>query len=299
MTGDLRDARYAADEPVKVSIATVAYNHEGCLRQCLDSLLDQVCAFRVEIIVHDDASTDATADVIGEYEAAYPDIVRGIFQNENQFSKGVNPQYNYVFPKARGEYIAVCDGDDYWCDPLKLARQVEALDENPDVAVTYGRVKADTEEGIVEPYRNGLERDVTALELKKGMPINTSTACYRNIFPAPPPFLKYAPMGDMTVWAALGHHGRGMFLPQIAPSGYRIHSAGMFSTKPQSAKRFAGAMTLLAMAAYHNDQGDKAGMRACIKRLLGLLVELNGVGPSLGEAMRKSISVGLKRLRFK
>lgn len=299
MLYDLRQVQYPEDMPVKVSICVVSFNHQNYIRQCLESLLDQECGFRVEIIVHDDASTDETANVIKKFQETYPTVIRGILQTENQYSKGVNAQYNYVFPKARGEYIAVCDGDDFWCDPNKLALQVAVLDQNDDVAVTYGRVKAVSEGGITEPFKNGSERDLSSKDLKRGMPINTVTACFRNVFQVPPEYLKYAPMGDMTVWSVLGSLGRGKYMPEIMSSGYRLHTGGIFSSKSLQTKRFMGAMTLISMAAYHAEKGDREAMRACIKRLFGILFELNGVRPSLTEALRKSFSLGLKKLNRK
>ena len=88
--------------------------------------------FPIEILIHDDASTDGTADIIREYEAQYPDIIKPIYQTENQYSKGINPGFEFLFPRARGKYIALCEGDDYWTDTLKLQKQVEFLEGNKE-----------------------------------------------------------------------------------------------------------------------------------------------------------------------
>jgi len=96
----------------------------------------QETTFPVEILVHDDASSDGTADVIREYEQRFRGLFHVIYQKENQYSKGVNVS-NLNFQRARGQYIAICDGDDYWTDPLKLEKQVSLLDSHPDIAACF------------------------------------------------------------------------------------------------------------------------------------------------------------------
>lgn len=115
-----------------VSICTLAYNHEKYIKQCLEGFLMQQTSFDFEIIIHDDCSTDDTIKIIDSYEKKHPNIIKRIYQKENQYSKGVKPIFKYVFPKAQGKYIALCEGDDYWTDPLKLQKQVDFLDANPD-----------------------------------------------------------------------------------------------------------------------------------------------------------------------
>jgi glycosyltransferase involved in cell wall biosynthesis len=115
-----------------VSIINNTYNHENFIREALESFLMQETTFPVEILVHDDASTDRTAEIIKEYELKYPDLVLPVYQKENQFSKGVKPTQNFQYPRARGKYIALCEGDDYWTDPLKLQKQVEFLEANEE-----------------------------------------------------------------------------------------------------------------------------------------------------------------------
>lgn len=117
-------------ENVMVSICCIVYNHESYIRQCLDGFIMQKTNFVYEIVIHDDASTDKTAEIIREYEAKYPNIIKPIYQKENQYSKGIQISATYNLPRAKGKYIALCEGDDYWTDPLKLQKQVDFLEIN-------------------------------------------------------------------------------------------------------------------------------------------------------------------------
>src|SRR5690606_7564710 len=122
-----------------VSISCITYNHAPYIRQCLDGLVMQQCNFTFEVLIHDDASTDDTQEIIKEYQKKYPEIIKPIFQDENQYSigiRGIMPRFNY--PRAQGKYIALCEGDDYWTDPLKLQKQVDFLEANPEYSLVCG-----------------------------------------------------------------------------------------------------------------------------------------------------------------
>ena len=120
-----------------VSICCTAYNHEKYIAQALDSFLAQKCDFPFEILVHDDVSTDRTADIIREYAAKYPEIIKPMFQTENQYSKGVPINETFNFPRAQGKYIALCECDDFWCDDTKLARQIAHMEADPECTFSF------------------------------------------------------------------------------------------------------------------------------------------------------------------
>lgn len=130
-----------------VSICCMAYNHAPFIRKCLDGFLMQEPPTGVskdepwyEILIHDDCSTDGTDEIIREYAEKYPDKIFPLYETENQYSKGkVIDAYNY--DRARGKYIAVCEGDDYWIDSYKLQKQVDFMESHPDYSVCFHRVK--------------------------------------------------------------------------------------------------------------------------------------------------------------
>ena len=121
--------RYMSNnEDVLVSVICEVYNHEPYLRECLEGFVMQQTNFLYEILIHDDASTDGSVAIIREYEQKYPNLFKPIYQKENQYSKGVSIWRDIQIPRAQGKYIAICEGDDYWTDPLKLQKQVDILE---------------------------------------------------------------------------------------------------------------------------------------------------------------------------
>jgi len=121
------------ENQIMVSIICNAYNHGPYIAKCLDGFVMQRTNFVFEILVHDDASTDNTADIIRTYEEKYPHLIKPIYQTENQYSKGGIGQFQY--PRVRGKYIAMCEGDDYWTDPLKLQKQYDAMEAHPEIDI--------------------------------------------------------------------------------------------------------------------------------------------------------------------
>lgn len=121
-----------------VSVCCITYNHESYIAQALDGFLMQRTSFPFEVLIHDDASTDNTADIIREYEKKFPKIIKPIYQKENQYSQGkrdISATWN--FPRAKGKYIAMCEGDDYWIDENKLQMQVDFLENNLEYGMCY------------------------------------------------------------------------------------------------------------------------------------------------------------------
>lgn len=127
-------------QEIKVSVFCLVYNHEKYLRKCLDGFVMQKTNFKFEVLINDDSSTDASADIIREYELKYPDIIKPFYQTENQYSKGVKITREILLPLAKGDYFAICEGDDYWRDPLKLQKQFDILKNNDNCVLAVHKV---------------------------------------------------------------------------------------------------------------------------------------------------------------
>lgn len=128
-----------------VSVLIAAYNHEKYIEKALEGILAQKTNFKYEVIVHDDASTDNTAKIIRTYETRYPNIVKGIYQEENQFYN-CNISAKYLYPQITGKYFAVLDGDDYWIDENKLQTQVEFMEKHLDYSMCmHNAIRLDNE----------------------------------------------------------------------------------------------------------------------------------------------------------
>lgn len=115
---------------IAVSINCITYNHELYIEEAIDSFLLQKTTFPYEIIVHDDCSTDRTAELLHKYESAYPSILKVVYEDENQWSKGNKNVFGIGCRLSRGKYIALCEGDDFWCDNNKLSKLKQILDKN-------------------------------------------------------------------------------------------------------------------------------------------------------------------------
>lgn len=120
---------------IMVSVCCTVFNHAPYLRKTLDGFVNQKTSFPFEVVIHDDASTDGSADIIREYCEKYPDLFVPILQTENQYSKKVPITRTIVFPLMRGKYVAMCEGDDYWCDENKLQLQVDYMEAHPDCSM--------------------------------------------------------------------------------------------------------------------------------------------------------------------
>lgn len=148
-------------EQVKVIIHCLVYNHEPYLRDCLEGFVMQQTNFPFKAVVHDDCSTDNSAAIIREYAEKYPHIIEPIYETENQWRKGTLDGIMDNAILGRSPYIAYCEGDDYWTDPLKLQKQVDYMDEHPECSMTCTNAEILTPTGILSEdflIQSGWER---------------------------------------------------------------------------------------------------------------------------------------------
>jgi glycosyltransferase involved in cell wall biosynthesis len=192
--------------------------------------------FLFEVLVHDDASTDGTVDIIREYETKYPDIIKPIYQTENQYSKGISISPTYQFPRAKGKYIALCEGDDYWTDPLKLQKQVDFLEANPTYSLcscrftvlmqATGELQSDWNQFLF-----GKKNDRADVDLKKlcyGWFPGTQTVVFRKNALDLSILNQYEYCRDLHLIAHLLLNGRGTCLNFVG-AVYRRHAGGIYS----------------------------------------------------------------------
>ena len=130
------EEKYQDGKEPLVSVSCITFNHEKYLRDALEGFLGQKRSFGIEILVHDDASTDGTIEILREYTEKFPDIMRPMYEEQNQYSQGIsNISGVFNFPRARGKYIAMCEGDDFWSDTEKLEKQVAYMEAHPECSL--------------------------------------------------------------------------------------------------------------------------------------------------------------------
>ena len=217
-------------DPV-VSISCITYNHAPYLRQCLDSFLMQR-DIPFEVLIHDDCSTDGTAEIIREYAEKYPDVIRPLYEEQNQYSRGIsNISGVFNFPRARGRYIAMCEGDDFWNDRYKLKKQAEYLDTHPECTLLVHSALIAAEDGayrssgLIRPAEG--HRDLSPEEVIS-KPVNFPMASL--MFPAElakhlPQWYFDCPVGDIPLHLFMLEHGTVHYMDE-AMSTYRAGRTG-------------------------------------------------------------------------
>lgn len=195
-----------------VSIVCLVYNHEPYLRECFEGFVMQQTTFPIEILVHDDASTDHSADIIREYTEKYPDLFKPIYQTENQYSKGVDV-FSENAKRAEGKYIAICEGDDYWTDPLKLQKQVDFLEEHEDVGLVATDFSMCEGFNLTDKVFTCELDEITFQDFLFYNRIGTLTVCYRKsvVNDYVPPIRKLR-MGDYPLWLYIAYKSKIRYL---------------------------------------------------------------------------------------
>ena len=250
-----------------VSVCTLAYNHSPFIRQCIEGVLMQKTTFPYEFLIHDDASTDETADIIREYEALYPNIIKPVYQTENQFlNEDVDIMIDFQLSKVQGKYIAICEGDDYWTDPLKLQKQVDFLETHPDFTICGGMWQ-ELREGMTEPtectwlvqemanYPNGKTVSLHNFN-DPSLLLFFVTVCFRRECLNIEKLKQFEYAIDQAYYAILLEQGKGLVFPECF-GVYRIHQGGIWS-----GQTFEQQMWSMVDYYYELDQhfGDKSKM---------------------------------------
>jgi glycosyltransferase involved in cell wall biosynthesis len=209
-----------------VSICSIAYNQETFISQAIDSWLMQKCDFEIEIVIGEDSSTDTTRKIIEEYSLKHSGIIRVIESEENV---GMMPNFIRTLKACKGKYIALCEGDDYWADPYKLQKQVDFLEANNEVAISFHNsiieyTKTDSKELF---HKRRMPVFFSGTDLLKHWLIPTASAVIRNVVPDIfPTFFIKATHGDLALFLYISQFGKIAMFHEVM-SVYRINESGV------------------------------------------------------------------------
>lgn len=221
---------------IKLSIVCITYNQSKYISQCIDSFIMQKCDFDIEVLIHDDCSTDGTKEIIKEYAKKYPNIIKPFFEEENQYTKGnIIKVIKNLYSRCIGKYIAICEGDDYWCDEYKLQKQVDFMEAHPDYALCYHPCKILYEERAEQKPdcwgTSSTKNPQPYYNLLKANNIPANSVMYRTeylkqeLFDYPDDI--YPP--DWFTHISVAQHGKIGYLPDVMYV-YRWHSQGISHT---------------------------------------------------------------------
>ena len=209
-----------------ISVSVAAYQHENYIRKCLDGILMQQTDYPFEIIIGEDESKDKTRSICIEYANKFPDKIRlflrdrkisHLFDDEGNLIKRLNGVFGFGRMSARGKYMAVCEGDDYWTDPLKLQKQVDFLEKNKNYAFTFHAVEVKNEvPNLIYSYPIPVKSTLNFNDILKKHYIPTCSLVFkRECFPNPTPFFFYnCLMGDVPFELLLASNGRVYFFKE-------------------------------------------------------------------------------------
>lgn len=232
-------------ESPKVSISIITYNHAAFIRQTLDGILMQQTDFEYEVIIGDDLSPDNTREILLEYQAKHPDKISLILHAEK--AGGIPGKMNFVstIHAAKGEYIALLDGDDYWTDPLKLQRQVDFLDQNQEYSLCFhnAQIVFDGVEGKDRPYNPWTTPQtfqIKDLILNEWFIHSGSIMYRRDWFPKVKDSFYALPSGDIPIGITLADQG---------PIGYLPFNMSVYRKNPGSVSHKANHISIGAAKA--------------------------------------------------
>lgn len=232
----INETQNTVSSSVVISICIVTYNHVNFIKKCLDSILIQKTKYPFEILLGEDDSSDGTTAICIEYASKYPDKIRLFLHNRknNIMINGVSTgRFNFLYNlySARGKYIAFCDGDDYWTNPLKLQKQVDFLEANPDFNICFhnGKILKGSEFLSKKIYKPNRKENINFVDLLKGDYTKTSCSIFKfdkSIFTIPVDLLQ-----DTTLFLYCVKDGAKAHYINEDMAVYRIHEGGVWGLK--------------------------------------------------------------------
>lgn len=219
-----------------VSICCITYNHAAYLQQALQGFVTQRTNFPVEILIHDDASTDGTQELIRSFSEAHPGLMFPILRTENQYSRGVTNVSRFNFARVRGKYVAMCEGDDYWCDPEKLQRQVDYLEAHPDCMMTMHSARMESlgpskAERFLRPLRGDQALEASQLVDSPAAGFPMASLVFRaSLIQKLPEYYINCPVGDIPLELMAAEQG-GAYYFDRPMSVYRVGVSGSWTAR--------------------------------------------------------------------
>lgn len=295
-----RIAQVCKERKPLVVISCITYNHEPYLRDALEGFVMQQTDFPFVAVVHDDASTDRTAEVLKEYANRYPDIILPIFDDKNQYSKG-DGSLGKIMRRAcdvtGSKYVAICEGDDYWTDPHKLQKQVDFLEANPEYGMCYAFSYIRYGVSEILKIENGNKKCKFKELLLGENGITTLTSLFRaklydNYNDEVVPSQHRWKMGDLPLWLYIAKHSKIKCLPEVV-GVYRIleGSASHLGTLEKQMAFNQNAIDIkLFFNKYYNKDNRKIKRLINYKTIRRLIIAYNLYDPSLKPMVRKKAS---------
>jgi len=222
-------AENTAQNP-RVSVVMITYNHERFIAQAIESAVNQQTDFPYEIVIGEDCSTDGTARIVRDYQARYPTLIRALLRTRNL---GAHQNFMDTLRNARGEYIALLEGDDYWTDPRKLQKQVEFLDRHPECSTCFHPALVKCEDvQYPQPTIGSDAKDFSTLEdiLEVNFVPTLSIMFRARLVATFPDWYHEMPMGDWPLLILLAQHGKLGCIREVMGT-YRAHSGGIWSSR--------------------------------------------------------------------
>lgn len=224
-----------------VSVCCIAFNHELYIEDAIRGFLIQETKFPIEIVIHDDASTDRTLNIVKKYVSEYPEIIKPILQTVNQYTRKRSAFVKDVFDKCRGRFIALCEGDDYWVCSQKLQAQVDVMQKKPGVNFSFHPVYVRRGDVLLQSSFV-YDKEIYSLEetlLADFHFIQTCSIMFLRDATSRFDFeiMKTSPIGDVfiRIWAING--GGAVFFDKVA-AVYRQQSSGSWSSGQCNARNF-------------------------------------------------------------
>lgn len=212
----ITEQKWDKDMPALVYVQVLTYNHEPYIKDCIEGILMQKTTFPVHIVVFEDCSTDKTTTILKDYQQQYPNLFTMYLQPINTYGKDIRkealkPWYDTA---TKGKYIAKCEGDDYWTDPMKLQKQVEFMDKNEEYSLCFHNATVDYKDKYKNHSFNKIKRskDISLKMVIHEWIIPTASIIFRNEMIESPEWASKIYSGDMTLALMAAKKGKIFYL---------------------------------------------------------------------------------------